>query len=199
GRGTLLPPAPAAVAHRVAADVLAEQTPPTTTPLRRHPPAALRRRLVRAVVPVAALAGLLWLLPVPGWLPWAAAALAPVTVLLALDAYRNLGHALSGRYLVTRHGAVVRRTVALQRSGVIGWTVSQSLFQRRSDLVTLAATTAAGGGAYAVLDVGTADGLAVAEQAVPGLLRPFLTVTGPAGSAPDGTVSDADASRTAPG
>lgn len=175
GRGTLLPPAPAAVAHRVAAAVLDEPSSPTTAALRRHPPAALRRRLVRAVLSVGVLLAVLWLVPVPGWVRWTGVALLPVAVMLALDAYRNLGHTLSGRYLVARQGAAVRRTVALQRSGVIGWTVSQSFFQRRADLVTLAATTAAGSGAYTVLDVGTADGLALAEQAVPAVLAPFLT------------------------
>jgi putative membrane protein len=64
--------------------------------------------------------------------------------------------------------------VALQRSRVIGWTVSQSFFQRRAGLVTVTATTAAGSGGYPVIDVTTAEGLAVAEQAVPGLLTPFL-------------------------
>jgi putative membrane protein len=85
-----------------------------------------------------------------------------------------LGHALTSRYLVTRHGTGVRGTVALQRAGVIGWTVSQSFFQRWAGLITVTATTAAGNGAYHVIDVRTADGLAVAEHAVPGLLRPFV-------------------------
>jgi putative membrane protein len=174
GRGTLLPPAPRGEAHRVAGAVLTEDFSPTSATLRRHPLVALRRRLVRAVLPVLAGSAVLWLAPVPAWAAWATLGLLPVTVLLALDAYRNLGHALSSRYLVTRHGAGVRDTVALQRSGVIGWTVSQSFFQRRAGLVTVTATTAAGGGAYHVIDVWTADGLAVAEQAVPGLLGPFL-------------------------
>ena len=43
-----------------------------------------------------------------------------------------------------------------------------------SGLVTLTATTAAGHGEYAVIDVRTADGLALAHHAVPGLLEPFL-------------------------
>ncbi|MGH3515098.1 MAG: PH domain-containing protein, partial [Pseudonocardiaceae bacterium] len=73
-----------------------------------------------------------------------------------------------------RHGAGVRGTVALQRAGVIGWTVSQSLLQRRTGLITVTATTAAGSGGYSVIDVETAEGLAVAEQAVPGLLEPFV-------------------------
>jgi putative membrane protein len=174
GRGILLPPAPRSVAHRVSGVILAEVPSPTSTPLRRHPQAALRRRLVRAALPVLVIAVALWLTRVPAWATWLILILLPVTLLLAVDAYRNLGHALTGRYLVTRHGAGVRATVALQRSGVIGWTVSQSLFQRRLDLVTVTATTAAGHGAYAMIDVTTSEGLAVARQAVPELLDPFL-------------------------
>ena len=161
-------------AHRVSGAVLAEDPSPTRTALRSHPLVALRRRLVRATVPVLAGSAVLWFAPVPLWLAWAALGLLPVTVLLAVDAYRNLGHALTSRYLVTRHGAGMRGTVALQRCGVIGWTVSQSFFQRRAGLVTVTATTAAGNGGYRVIDVVTAEGLAVAEQAVPGLLEPFL-------------------------
>ena len=174
GRGILLPPAPKNEAHRVAGAVLAEYPSPTGTTLHRHPLVALRRRLVRAVLPVLAAAAALWLAPVPAWVVGATLGLLPVTVLLALDAYRNLGHALTSHYLITRRGAGVRGTVALQRAGVIGWTVSQSFFQRRAGLVTVTATTAAGNGRYPVIDVTTTEGLAVAEQAVPGLLEPFL-------------------------
>ncbi|PZS38461.1 MAG: hypothetical protein DLM62_13685 [Pseudonocardiales bacterium] len=174
GRGTLLPPAPRNEAHRVSGAVLAEDPSPTGTTLRRHPLVALRRRLVRATVPVLAGSAALWLAPVPAWVAWTVLGLLPVAVLLALDAYHNLGHALTSHYLVTRHGAGVRHTVALQRAGVIGWTVSQSLFQRRAGLVTVTATTAAGSGGYSVIDVETTEGLAVAEQAVPGMLEPFV-------------------------
>ncbi|HEY6423774.1 MAG TPA: PH domain-containing protein [Pseudonocardiaceae bacterium] len=174
GRGALLPPAPREEAHRVSGAVLAERPSPTCAALHRHPVVALRRRLVRAVLPVLVGSGTLWLAGVPAWVAWATLGLLPVAVVLAVDSYRNLGHALTRRYLVTRHGAGARGTVALQRCGVIGWTVSQSLFQRRAGLVTVTATTAAGGGAYRVIDVRTADGLAVASQAVPELLEPFL-------------------------
>jgi putative membrane protein len=183
GRGVLLPPAPRDEAHRVSGVVLIEDPSPTRTALRRHPRVALRRRLARAVLPVLAGSAVLWFTALPTWVAWATLGLLPVTVLLAVDAYRNLGHALTSRYLVTRHGAGMRGTVALQRAGVIGWTVSQSFFQRRAGLVTVTATTAAGGGAYRVIDVQTADGLALAERAVPGLLTPFLcqdVVTPPA-------------------
>ncbi|SHH09927.1 PH domain-containing protein [Streptoalloteichus hindustanus] len=178
GSDTLLPPAPRAEAHEVAATVLAVGTAPTTAPLRRHPRSARRRRLVRAVVPVlvlaaglgaAALAGEL-----PHWLWWVSVALLPLAVLLGVDRYRNLGHALTERYLVVRSGSLVRETVALQRTGIVGWRVRQSPFQRMAGLATVSAVTAAGEGAYAVTDVDLGDGVALADEAVPGLLRPFL-------------------------
>ena len=56
-----------------------------------------------------------------------------------------------------------------------GIVVERSYFQRRAGLVTLIAPVAAGKGRYQVLDVGEADGLALADRALPGLLTPFLT------------------------
>ncbi|MEU2148460.1 PH domain-containing protein, partial [Streptomyces globisporus] len=82
--------------------------------------------------------------------------------------------ALSGRYLVTRSGTVRRSTAALERAGVIGWTVKQSVFQRRAGLLSVTATTAAGGGAYTAYDTDASEGLTFAAEAVPGLLEPFL-------------------------
>jgi putative membrane protein len=114
-------------------------------------------------------------------LAWiAAVVLLPVAVALALDAYRNLGHGVTGDYLVTRHGTIARHTVALQRAGVIGWNITSSPFQRRAGLVTLNATTAANKGAYPIYDIGDEDGLAFADEAVPGVLEPFLE-RGPGG------------------
>ncbi|MEU7031201.1 PH domain-containing protein [Streptomyces sp. NPDC046275] len=176
----LLPPAPRAVADRVAASVLREPEPPTGAALAAHPRAARTRRLRRALGsalgPAAVLAVLgARLTPVLLYLAGGlAVVLTPLAVLLALDAYRNLGHGVSGRYLVTRSGTVRRSTVALQRAGVIGWTVRQSWFQRRAGVLTLSATTAAGEGAYTVYDAGESQGLAFAAEAVPGLLDPFL-------------------------
>ncbi|GAA3145489.1 hypothetical protein GCM10020001_080740 [Nonomuraea salmonea] len=69
---------------------------------------------------------------------------------------------------------MVRRTVALDRRGVAGWTFTETFFQRRSGLVTVSATTAAGRGHYEVVDVGRSDGLDLAAATVPGLLDPFL-------------------------
>ncbi|MFC6092029.1 PH domain-containing protein [Saccharothrix lopnurensis] len=172
----LLPAAPVTEAHRVSAAVLRLDVPPTLTPLRRHPSAALRRRLLRAVAPLLVLAaGLAWW--GPGWTWQVVLALVPFSAALGWDRYRSLGHALTDRYLVARSGSVIRQTAVLQRTGVIGWRVSRSFFQRRAGLVTVTATTAAGDGAYSVVDVAEADGLALADAAVPDLLRPFLERT----------------------
>lgn len=146
-----------------------------------HPAAARRRRIVRALVTVVVLAGVaavayglvpwVWARP---WV-WAVPGVAlPLGLWLAVESAGNLGHALGGRHLITRRGAVVRHTVALDRAGISGWTISESFFQRRNGLVTVSATTAAGNGHYDVVDVGRGNGLELAARAVPDLLEPFL-------------------------
>lgn len=176
----LLPPVPMGEAQRVAAAVLDEPAAPTDSPdLHAHPRGARRRRLTRAVVAGASAWGLVVGVHVAtdGVPPaaWAVPAVVSVgAVAYALDAYRSLGHALAGRYLVVRRGSFARRTVALQRAGVIGWTVRRTVFQRRLDLATVVVTTAAGHGSYPLVDVDAGDGLRFADEAVPGLLRPFL-------------------------
>jgi putative membrane protein len=176
----LMPPGPVGEAHRVAAKVLRTNGAgsPTGVRLIRHTGGALRRRLLRAVLPGLVLVLLLWLAHVwggwPNWLWEVASALPVLGVPLGLSRYANLGHALTPRYLVSRSGSFDRRTVALQRDGIIGWKVRRSFFQRRVGLVTLTATIAAGRGAYHVLDVTESDGIRLAEDTVPGLLAPFL-------------------------
>ncbi len=167
--GALQPPVPRAEALRVASAALRE--PPAEivgAALLAHPPAARTRRLTRALVPAAAAALALGLLLPPGG--WVGLLLLPAAALLGLDRARSLGHTVTTRHLVVREGSVVRRTVALRREGVLGWTVRQSPFQRRAGLVTVEAVTAAGTGGYRVLDVGAADGVRLAEAATPGLL-----------------------------
>jgi putative membrane protein len=183
-RRTLLPAAPLGIARRVAADVLREpESPLDAIRLTGHPLAARSRRLRWALGSVVVFEALLVLLGVlltdvllhVAWI--SALVLVPLAAVLALDAYRNLGHGLGERYLVARSGTIRRATVALQRAGIIGWTFRQSVFQRRAGLVTVIATTAAGAGAYAVLDAASDDGLDLATAAVPGLLDPFLEPT----------------------
>ncbi|WP_017976272.1 PH domain-containing protein [Actinopolyspora halophila] len=184
----LLPPAPRHVAERVGAEVL-ERVDGSGGPgsLRRHPRAALRRRMTRAMlvvlVPVGASVVAQLLGPIPWWSSLVAVLIAVPAALFAWDAYRNLGHDLHGDFLVARHGTGVRRTVLLQRNAIIGWRVRQSPLQRLAGLVTLSATTAAGDGHYSVHDVDPSSGVAFADEAVPGLLTPFLRDS----SADDGT------------
>ncbi|MFF9649825.1 PH domain-containing protein [Streptomyces sp. NPDC014622] len=184
---TLLPVAPRSVADTVAADVLREAVSPTGAALTAHPMAARGRRLRRALwavaVPVLVLVVLgLLLTPVLLWVALACAVVGlPLGLFLARDAYRGLGHALSGDYLVVRSGTLRRSTAALERAGVIGWTVRQTYFQRRSGVIGITATTAAGAGAYTAYDADESEGLDFASRAVPGLLEPFLERTPPTG------------------
>ena len=174
GSGAIAPPAPRAEAHRVAGAALhADPTEATRAPLHRHPRAALRRRFTRAVLPAAVLVAGVWFLDTRAGV--ASLVLLPAAAWLAVDRYRSLGHALTARHLVTRLGGLRRRTVALQRDGVIGWTVRQSVFQRRAGVVTAEAVTAAGRGGYLVLDVAADDAVALADAVTPQLLTPFLS------------------------
>ncbi|MDT7557296.1 MAG: putative rane protein [Pseudonocardiales bacterium] len=171
-RGALLPPAPRAEAHRVAAAALLLDDPAagTAAVLVRHPPAALRRRLTRALLPSVALVAVVWALPELGWLWPAALLLLPLAALLAADRYRNLGHALLPDYLVISQGSLVRRRVALQRRGIIGWRLRQSPFQRWAGVATLDAVTAAGAGRYSVVDLPVATAVELVDLVNPGLL-----------------------------
>ncbi|GHH35275.1 PH domain-containing protein [Streptomyces candidus] len=178
---TLVPAVPKQFADVAAARVLREPVAPTAAArLVPHPVAARGRRLRWALGAVLGAVASLALLGVllTEVLLWVAGGVAvvmlPVAGLLAVDAYRSLGHGLTGDYLVVRSGSVRRATVALRRDGVIGFTVKQSVFQRRAGLVTVTATTAAGAGAYSVYDAGTSQGLTFADEAVEGVLGPFL-------------------------
>ncbi|MEV4295630.1 PH domain-containing protein [Microbispora rosea] len=192
GGSLLLPPAPHANAVSVARLVLprvaeapsdslvssASGASPVTVSLTAHGPAALRRRFTRAygvhALVLATLLALWWWAGLPSWTWLTAAALLPLTALLAADRYRSLGHALTSGYLVTRWGSFSRRRVALECDGVIGWNIERSFFQRRAGLVTLTATTAAGKQGYQVRDVDLAEALRLAAAGTPGLLDPFL-------------------------
>jgi len=174
GSGAIAPPAPRAEAHRVAGAALhADPTEATRTPLHRHPRAALHRRFTRAVLPAAVLVAGVWFLDTRAGV--ASLVLLLAAAWLAVDRYLSLGHALTARHLVTRLGGLRRRTVALQRDGVIGWTIRQSVFQRRAGVVTAEAVTAAGRGGYLVLDIAADDAVALADAVTPELLTPFLS------------------------
>ncbi|NEK58920.1 PH domain-containing protein [Geodermatophilus sabuli] len=154
-RGQLLPLGP-----RAEAEVLLRRLVDDPGPLVRHPPAARRRRLVRALASglvAAALGGLAT--ATLGWW-WALAVGGALTVLgvpLGLGRYRALGHRAGPRSFTVRSGWLVREQAVLQRRAVVGWQVRQSLFQRRARLATVVACVGAGSGGYAAVDMAAGD------------------------------------------
>lgn len=173
----ILPRGPKNVAMDVAARVLGEPCP-ISTPLPRHPPAALRRRLWWASVVAASVVGVI-AAPVatgavPMWVLWSAIGVWPLALGAAVIAYRSLGHAISGEYLVVRAGLLSRTTSALRRDAVSTIAVRQSILQQRLGLSTVSAMTAAGWSAYEASDVAASEAVAFAAQAAPGLIDEFL-------------------------
>ena len=177
----LVPPAPQQVATHVGDTVLdlpGGEASPLRVPLRQHGPAARRRRLVRALAGALAVLVALSLTANASTIPWGtlipALVLLPLAAWLGLDRYRRLGHTLTGDHLVVASGTLRGRRDVLQRSGIIGWNIEESFFQRRAGLCTLTATTAAGRQQYAALDIPVTEATTLAATAVPGLLEQFL-------------------------
>jgi putative membrane protein len=148
----LLPPCPRATAETVLSGLIAS-TEVVTGPLRAHGAAATRRRWTRALALPAALLIAIVALPSPVWLWPVWAVLAVCCALLALDRSRALGHRVDAEWLVARAGSLERRRDCIAAAGIIGWTVRQTLLQRRAGVATLIAATAAGVKSYQVLDV----------------------------------------------
>ena len=183
----LLPSVPVALVHRVTAAVLGTPDSPALAPLRTHPRAALRVLLVQwvpvSLLPAAGLAAPAVLTGFPDW-PWPLAlVLVPMAVVFAVLEYRNLGHALTGEFLVARSGSGIRHTTAVRRDGIIAWRFRRTVFQRRPRLLSATAAVAAGKGAHTISYADQDDALRVAEAAVPGLLTPFLEPVGAGGQA----------------
>lgn len=175
---TVLPRMPLSAAGVLAPAILPDGARPMETPLLRHPRGALTRRLLMAVGwPGLAAAALLVLsrtgaVPAGWW--WLPLTVIPLTLVWAVAAYRALGHALSGPYLVVRSGRLHRTTVALQSRALIGWTVEQSLLQRRGHRMTVGIATAAGDRHYTAPDAGADQALALISGATPHLAAQFL-------------------------
>jgi putative membrane protein len=162
----LLPPCPADTARRVLTDLI-EQPDAVTGPLRAHGPAAVRRRWTRGLVlpVVAAVALLIVGVPVWVWIGWGVVTAGAAA--LAADRARALGHRVDAGWLVARAGSLERRRDCLDAAGIIGWTVRQTLLQRRAGVATLIAATAAGQKRYRVIDVPAEQAWAIAASATP--------------------------------
>jgi putative membrane protein len=157
------------------------RTPLSTAPLRTHGVVARRRRHTRAQTPVLLAAAVLLAFSLAGadFSPWwwlVPALSAPVAFALAEDRYRGLGHtvapatATGPAWLVTRAGSLARDRDCLEAPGVIGWTVRQSFWQRRSGVSTVVAATAAGKKRYLVIDIPLDEAWTLIEAVTPGRL-----------------------------
>lgn len=176
GRAMLTPPAPEPLVRRVGGDVLGTPAP-LAVPLVAHGPAARRRRYTRAILGglvVFALLGLpAWRWDWSTWLLVASVLPLLAAPFLGAQRYRALGHAVADGYLVSRAGVFPRETEVLLISGIIGWNVEASFFQRRVGLVTLVATTAAGVGGVRLTDVPVATAYRLVGGLTPRLSRPY--------------------------
>ncbi len=173
GGDHILPRLRMAEARELAGHILPDGSRPLETELRQHPRGALLRRLGMAIYKPAVLSGVLLLFcltdALPDWVWPLPLLLIPLTVPLAVVAYRSLGHAIAGVYLVVRRGVLSRHTVALQRRAVIGWTVEQSILQRWGGRMTVGVATAAGDRHYKSPDMSTEQALEFIEEATPRL------------------------------
>jgi putative membrane protein len=70
-------------------------------------------------------------------------------------------------WLVARAGSLDRRRDCISAAGIIGWTVRQTLLQRRAGVATLIAATAAGVKGYRVTDVPADLAWSIAAAASP--------------------------------
>lgn len=171
---TLLPQAPIADVRRVAIRILGNETP-VTVPLRRHPWKASRRRITRGLLPFWIVAGIIVLVRIDSgpsadiWVHWGIPAALVFFVVLSVDRIRMLGHALLPEMLVTSNGSWTAKRSVLEADGIIGWTVTQSVFQRTARVATVSAATPAGNGVYSVVDIDADEAWALAEALTPGI------------------------------
>jgi putative membrane protein len=164
----LLPPCPRATAEAVLSELIARPDA-VTGPLRVHGPVATRRRWTRALaLPAVLLTAMVALYPLtPVWLWPALAVLTVCCAFLAFDRSRALGHRVDTQWLVARAGSMDRRRDCIAAAGIIGWTVRQTLLQRRAGVATLTAATAAGVKGYRVIDVPADLAWSIAATASP--------------------------------
>jgi putative membrane protein len=152
-------------------DVLIGRLLPSDAPLpipRRHPRAAVRRAVVRRLLPLAELAvvgtvlvvllrpALAERVPVP-LIVLGVAVVVVASVLLGVAEGRALGHARNDRLLVVRHGALMRTASVLPLARLQAVTLVANWFQRRLGLASVVAHVAGPGGDVRVLDAARDD------------------------------------------
>jgi putative membrane protein len=175
--GTVLAPVLRSDAAPALVGAVHPGAPDPAAPLAPHPRAARSRRLVRALAAplvvlvvllvVAFALGVLWGVPL-------AVALTVVAVPLALDRYRQLGHAFDGRRLALREGSLRRRWSEVDPAAAVSYELRSSPGQRRAGLCTLTVHLGQGAGSRRALDLGAEQAAALLGRVRPQLFEPLL-------------------------
>jgi putative membrane protein len=172
GGTTLAPVVPAPEAARLVRAV-DPSAPDPAAPLTPHPPRAKRRRLQRALaLPLLAL--VIGAVATEAWAIAAALVLTALAVPLALDRFRQLGHAFDGRRLALREGSLRRRWSEVDPAGVVAYDVRSSPGQRRGGLCTVVVHLGQGAGSRRALDLGEGQATALLAALDPRLLAPLV-------------------------
>jgi putative membrane protein len=172
GGTTLAPVLPAAAAAALIRSV-DRLAPDPAEPLAPHPPRARVRRFERALVlPLVVLAVAAAL--VEWWAIALALVLSALAVFLALDRFRQLGHAFDGRRLTLREGSLRRRWSEVDPAGVVAYDVRSSPGQRRAGLCTVTVHLGQGAGSRRALDAGEGQAATLLAALEPRLLAPLV-------------------------
>lgn len=111
---------------------------PTDAPLTPVPKRALRRYLLRILVPMAIIAAVVMTLGAFWFWPWGALALLllPLAFILGYGHYRGAAWATTDRFRILRYRNLNRTTVIVPRRNIQTRTMSQSWFQKRGSLAS---------------------------------------------------------------
>jgi putative membrane protein len=142
-------------------------------PLASHPAAARARRLVRALALPLVLLAVFAAFGVT-WAAMVALVAVAAAVPLALDRYRQLGHAFDGRRLALREGSLRRRWSELDPDAAVAFELRSSPGQRRAGLATLSFHLGQGAGSRRALDIGEEQAAELLRSLRPQLFEPFL-------------------------
>ena len=98
---------------------------------------------------------------------------------LALDRYRQLGHAFDGHRLAVSEGSVSRRRTSLDPSAVVSYAVERSPGQARAGLRTVVLHLGQGAGSRRVLDCSKEQASALLAALDVPLFAPFASREAP--------------------
>ncbi len=172
GGTTMAPVLPAAEVARLVR-AIDPPAPDPAAPLTPHPVRARGRRLQRALV-LPLLVLIVAAVAVEAWAVATTLLLTALAVALALDRFRQLGHAFDGRRLALREGSLRRRWSEVDPAGVVAYDVRSSPGQRRGGLCTVVVHLGQGAGSRRALDLGEGQATALLAALDPRLLAPLV-------------------------